>query len=313
MKKSISDLYEQILLNEAEKNSLQNPSNDEVGELPSENMFGEVPKTVKGEGPEKAKLAKGPSYNKIDMGSSPSASKQTNTKLPNSKPAKSAETEDEVEMEDEDVVPNDPEKDKVNENPYKKKTKPHEESFTMSAFENLFKKTLQEELEEDNLELEETSDEGDEMEEPENEMEEEGEAEEEIQEEEEDLISDLRGLQSKLNSILDKLEALEAEEEAEDYTEEEFDDEFGEEEEEEEEMPVKESMQSGLKPVNKGKIKTLQNKKNKVGKVSPKGGKAKTNNIKVSPNPKALGDKKKAMQSHNNKVKSSVDKGDFFK
>jgi hypothetical protein len=322
MKKSISDLYEQVLLNEAEKNSLQNPSNDEVGELPSENMFGTVPNTLKGEGPEKAKLQKGPSYNKVDSGT-PVASKQpkqTASKMPNSKPAQSATPDEGVEMEDEEVTLDDEEKDYGT---VDKKQKPQKESFTMSAFEELFKKTLREELEEENVELE-TSDELDDvdMSEEDIDMSEEGEdeeGEEEIQEEEEDLISDLRGLQDKLNSILNKLEALESEEaegeedEGEEYSEDDFDDEFGDEEEEEEEAPVKESLQARMKPVNKSKIKTLQNKKNKVGKITPKGGKAKPTKMKITANPTALGDKKKDLQKHNNKVKSSVDKGDFFK
>ena len=316
MKKSISDLYEQILLNEAEKSDLQNPSNDEVGDLPSENMFGTVPRTIKGEGPEKAKLQKGPSYNKVDSGT-PVASKQTSSKMPNSKPAKSATPEEGIEMEEDEFTLTDHEDEKM-----ERKPKPQKESFTMSAFEQLFKKTLQEELEEENVGMETADEEVDDMD-LDSEMEDEDMPEEEGQEEEEeeDLISDLRGLQAKLNSILDKLESLEDEEseeesEGEEYTEDEFDDEFGSEEEgeeEEEEAPMKESVQSNLKPVNKSKIKTLQSKKNKVGKITAKGGKAKTNNIKVSPNPKALGDKKKVVQSHNNKVRSSVDRGDFFK
>ena len=312
MKKSISDLYEQILLNEAEKNSLQNPSNDEVGELPSENMFGTVPDTMKGEGPEKAKLQKGPSYNKVDSGT-PVAAKQPTSKMPNSKPAAPAAPKKSIEMEDEEVVPDNEEEDENHEKINKQK--PQKESFTMSAFEELFKKTLQEELQEEPVELE-TSEEEDEMDldsEEDEDMSEE-EQEEENQEEEEDLLSDLRNLQDKLNSILNKLENLEAEEgeeeEGEEYTDDEFDDEF---EDEDEEAPVKESLQAGLKPVNKSKIKTLQNKKNKVGRVSPKGGKSKLTKMKITANPTALGDKKKDLQKHNNKVKSSVDKGDFFK
>ena len=324
MKKSISDLYEQILLNEAEKSSLQNPSNDEVGDLPSENIFGTVPATNKGEGPEKAKLQKGPSYNKVDTGSSVTA-KQTNTKLPNSKPGKSVAPKKGIEMEDEDVTPSDYEDDHEDQEDHEEinhKQKPQKESFTMSAFEELFKKTLQEELEEDPVDLEssedmdeeESSSEDEDMSEEDEEGEEEG---EEGEEEEADLLSDLRALQDKLNSILSKLENLESseeEDEGDEYTENEFDGEFGEDEDEEEdETPMKESLRAGLKPVNKSKIKTLQSKKNKVGKVSPKGGKAKPTKMKITANPSALGDKKKDLQKHNNKVKSSVDKGDFFK
>jgi hypothetical protein len=321
MKKSISDLYEQMLLGESEKNSLQNPSNDEVGKLPSENAFGSVPKTSKDEGPEKAKLQKGPSYNKIDTGTNVS-SKEKNTTFPKSKPAKNPDVEEGVEMEDEEVMV-DQDETEPQETFKPKKNKPHEESFNMSAFEELFKKTLNEEADTDpaDLELEDEEeesmdpnmvDEADEAEEA---------GEEDMEETEEDLISDLKSLQDKLNSILSKLENLEADEdegEDEEYSEDDFDGEFGEDDldmedgETEEEMPVKESKQVGLKPVNKSKIKTLQHKNNKVGKVSPKGGKAKANSIKVSPNPKALGDKKKPLQS-GNKVKSSIEKGEFFK
>lgn len=324
MKKSISDLYEQILFTESEKNSLQNPSNDEVGKLPSENIFGSTPDVNKGEGPEKAKLAKGPSYNKVDTGSTNLSSKQKSSTLPKSSPAQNPKLKKATEMNDEEVVPEDDEDDeeatpKTTFNPYKK-NKPHQESFNMSAFEELFKKTLNEELDEETPDMD-TELEGDDVdveEEDENPEEDES-GEEELENEEEDLMSDLRSLQDKLNSILDKLESVQNQEEeeeagegeSEEYDEDDFDSEFGE-EEGEEEMPVKESKQSNLKPVNKSKIATLQHKKNKVGKISPKGGKAKTSDLRVSPNPTAVGDKKKELQK-TNKVKSSIDKGDFFK
>ena len=54
------------------------------------------------------------------------------------------------------------------------------------------------------------------------------------------------------------------------------------------------------------------NKKNKVGKISAKGGKAKGASLKTQPNPTPLGDRKKSLQS-GNKVKSSIAKGDFIK
>ena len=327
MKKTLSDLYQDIILNESEKNSLQNPKNNEVGNLPSENMFGEVPDTLKGEGPEKAKLQKGPSYNKIDTGTSV-ASKETNKKFPKSAPAKPAVTEKGMEMEDEDVVPDHEEEEEEEED--KEETpnlskKPHKESFTMSAFEKLFKQTLSEELNDEPIDME-SSQENEDLDLDTESFEDEDveDVEEEELEEEGDLISDLRDLQGKLNSILDRLESIESEEgegddgDGEEYSEDDFDDEFGDEDEdgdedeEEEEMPVKESKQSNLKPVNKSKIKSLQHKNNKVGKISPKGGKAKGNNLKTNSNPKPLGDKKKALQ-HGSKAKSTVDKGDFFK
>jgi len=323
MKKSISDLYEQILFTESEKNSLQNPSNDEVGKLPSENIFGSAPDVNKGEGPEKAKLAKGPSYNRVDTGSTNLSSKQKSSSLPKSSPAQNPKLKKATEMnDDDDVMPEDDEDaeeatPKTTFNPYKK-NKPHQESFNMSAFEELFKKTINEEMDEETPDMD-TDLEGDDadVEEGDENPEENESTEEELENEEEDLMSDLRSLQDKLNSILDKLESVQNQEEeeeagegeSEEYDEEDFDGEFGD---DEEEMPVKESKQSNLKPVNKSKIATLQNKKNKVGKISPKGGKAKTSDLRVSPNPTAVGDKKKELQK-NNKVRSSIDKGDFFK
>ncbi len=54
-------------------------------------------------------------------------------------------------------------------------------------------------------------------------------------------------------------------------------------------------------------------KKNKIGKLHPKGGKAHTGKIKDSPEPKALGDKKNNLQKGKPEVKSTVKKGDFIK
>lgn len=305
MKNQLSDIYDQILLSEAEKHSLQNPSSDEVGNLPKENVFSSKPKPV--EGAEKAKVQKGPEY-KTTTGES-SAPKASSSSMPKSAPAKSEKGEEPEEMEDTDVDPTE-----------KKKEKTHKESFTMSAFETLFKKTLNEEAEEAPVPAMDGAGEvsGDANLDADLDTDGDGEAsEEELEEEEGDLISDLKELQDKLASILDKLEDIhnaELEQEAEEeYTEDEFDSEFddsGESDDEEEEgAPMGES----LKPLNSSKGKSLMSKKNKVGKLSAKGGKAKGASLKNQPNPTALGDKKKVLQNKSNKVKSSVTKGEFFK
>ena len=123
-------------------------------------------------------------------------------------------------------------------------------------------------------------------------------------------LSDLRDLQDRLSSILSKLEDVQAEEESlegeESYSEEDFDEEFSEEE------PMKESVDKP-KALNNSKGKVLMSKKNKVGKVNPKGGKANAGKIKSEPTPKALGDKKAHLQKGKPEVKSSVKKGDFIK
>jgi hypothetical protein len=302
MKTSLSDIYEQILLNEAEKHSLQNPSQDEVGNLKTkQELFGSKPKPV--EGPDKAKLKQGPKYDETTGSTSkPSAPKSS---MPNSAPAKETKAEEGKEMKDTDV---DPTKEKEEEDEKKEKKKEHvkEEGFTMSAFETLFKKTITEEVEEapeaEETDLEEVSEE----EEPEMEA-----TEDELEEEESDLISDLRDLQDRLSSILSKLEDVQAEEESlegeeESYSEEDFDEEFGEEE------PMKESVDKP-KALNNSKGKVLMSKKNKVGKVNPKGGKANSGKVKSEPTPKALGDKKASLQKGKPEVKSSVKKGDFIK
>jgi hypothetical protein len=301
MKNPLEDIYNQILLNEAEKHNLQNPSSDEVGNLKSkQDLFGSKPKPV--EGAEKAKLQKGPAY-KETTGSA-SAPKAEKSSMPHSAPAKETKAEEGKEMEDTEV---DPTKDEEEKEEKKEETK--KESFTMSAFETLFKKTLTEEIDEvpaPEMEAEEeldldTEEAGDE--EMEEEMEEEG-----------DLVSDLRDLQDKLSAILAKLEDV-AEEESEledneSYTEDQFEDEFGE--EEEEEAPMKESMDKP-KALNNSKGKGLMNKKNKVGRLTAKGGKANGGSLKNEPKPKALGDKKAALQKGKPEVKSTVKKGDFIK
>ena len=99
----------------------------------------------------------------------------------------------------------------------------------------------------------------------------------------------------------------------EEYSEDDFDQEFGEGEEEMEgEEPMGESLERP-KPLNNSKGKALMSKKNKVGRLSAKGGKAHGGHLKNEPNPKALGDKKKALQKGKPEVKSTVKKGDFIK
>ena len=304
MKNPLADLYQQVLLNEAEKHNLQNPSSDEVGNLkPKAELFGSKPKPV--EGAEKAKLQKGPAY-KETTGSA-SAPKASSSSFKGSAPAKETKVEEGEEMEDTEVDPTEEEDEEETENkkPFKKEMK--QENFTMSAFETLFKKTLTEEIDEVPApEMESDEELNLDTEEGEEEMEEE-------MEEEGDLVSDLRDLQDKLSAILAKLEDVaedESEEEGEEYTEEEFDSEFGDEEEGEEAM--KESMDKP-KALNSSKGKALMGKKNKVGRLSAKGGKANSGSLKHEPKPKALGDKKSALQKGKPEVRSSVKKGDFIK
>jgi hypothetical protein len=307
MKNPLTAVYEQVLLNEAEKHALQNPSSDEVGNLKAKaELFGTKPKVV--EGPDKAKVKEGPKHEQTTgTTSKPTATKSS---MPNPKPAKDEEAEEPEEMEDTDVDPTDEEEEETTE----KKKEVKEESFTMSAFETLFKKTLNEEMEEEmtpETEME-AGDEDLELEDSEDmDLDEES-------EDEGDLISDLKDLQDKLASILAKLEDTAEESEDEDfedtdYTENEFDAEFGDEEgEEEEEEAFKESVDKP-KALNSSKGKALTGKKNKVGKVHPKGGKANGGKLKNEPKPKALGDKKAHLQKGKAEVKSSVKKGDFIK
>jgi hypothetical protein len=299
MKNQLSDAYEQVLLSEAEKHSLQNPSSDEVGSLKiKQDLFGSKPKPV--EGPEKAKLQKGPSYKETTgTTTSPKAEKKS---MPNSKPAVSEEAEEGEEMEDTDVQPSE------------KKKKIAEENFTMSAFETLFKKTITEEVDDMTSPAADDTDLDLDAEEMDEDISED--MEEEHEEEEGDLISDLRDLADRLQDILSKLEDIESEEEGEEfgdeYSEDDFNDEFDTEEGMDDEAPFKESIDRP-KPLNSSKGKALMNKKNKVGKLSAKGGKANSGSLKHEPKPKALGDKKGSLQKGRPEVKSSVKKGDFIK
>lgn len=314
MKNSLSDLYEKILLSEAQKNDLTSPSNIVVGDLKSnEEAFGEKPEVTKG--PEKAKLAQGPAY-KISTSSetAPTHGSAPKAKFKGTAPATEEKYDEEVEeMEDEEVIPEsefDEEEDEK-ESPKKEIKK---ESYTMSAFETLFKKTLLEQDEQPALEAPETelSDEDLDLEsEVETEKEPTEEESEESDEDSEDLISDLKDLQARLGSIIDKLETYSAdedegeEEEEGSYTGEDFDEEFGD---EEEEAPVKESLDRP-KLLSSAKGKSLMSKKNKVGKLAPKGGKASAGKFKTQASFKAA----PKLQKSKAEVKSTVKKGDFIK
>lgn len=308
--KSLAELYEHVVLNEAnksegaiaDKTNLSKPTEDEVGDLKADqDFFSEVPKPV--EGAEKAKGVKELSH-KVDGGSS-SKPTQKSSGFKGSAPAHEPKTEKAEETEeDEDVFS-------------KKMKKTHEESYSMSAFENLLKKTLAEELETEetvDTTTEDTSTETeDEMSEDlDSEMsEDEGETEDEG-----DLLSDLRDLQDKLAAILSKLEGGAEENESEgmegdeEYSEEDFDDEFGSEDGEEEGEPFKESVKA--KSLSPSKGKALMKKSNKVGRLKSSGGKAHCGSLKNEPKPKALGDKKAHLQK-GIEAKSSVKKGEFFK
>ena len=329
MKNPLSSIYEQMLISEAQnKQDLTNPSKNEVGTLKQDQeAFGEKPDLV--DGPDHAKIEKGPSY-KISTSSETGVSYTKDTKFKGTAPAKPAEDEEPKETETpEDVVPKDEEKksskvEDKSESDEEKETKKdkynkQQENFTMSAFETLFKKTLTEDLEPTDSvtpevpETEETSDDvlaSDEG--AEDTLDDE--TSEETEESEADLISDLRDLQTKLDSILSKLEGLESEEESEEegsedsdeeYSDEEFDSEFSN---EEEPTVTKESIDKP-KPLSPAKGKQLTSKKNKVGKLNPKGGKAYVGKLKSDPTPKNLTSK----VTKSAEVSSSVKKGDFLK
>ena len=324
----LSELYEKLLVAEAAKSDLTNVKNDVVGNLKKEDdLFGETPELV--DAPKKLKIKEGPSY-KISTSSetAPQATSSTHI-FKGTKPAESEEGEDADEIKGTRVTPKteDPEteedekshedSDLTQENkPKKDKYKynyKQQESFTMNAFENLFKKTLMEQELEDEApttapETDDAMDDTSDMESPESTD------TEDLEEEDSDLISDLRELQDKLSAILSKLEgtAEEGEEETEDegeYSDEDFETEFSGEEGEEEEGLKKESVD---KPKVLGdKKKKLLGKDNKVGNVRPKGGKAHSGNFKNDPRPKAFSTNVKGKGK--GEVKSSVSKGDFIK
>jgi hypothetical protein len=311
---SLSEIYDNILLSEAEKQTLSNPTNDEVGKLPDE-LFGEKPKTAsKNSGPAGVKHIEkpvaGPSH-KITGGSTstPTASKGG---FEGSAPAKDPEAPEHEEMEEEEVVPENEEEKKES----TKKKNPTKESFTMSAFENLFKKTLLGEADGE-LPTEDTeTSEGSEGADQEDIEAEDIDSEETEDEEESDLLADLKDLQDKIGSIIDKLasgaednEAMEGEEDS-SYTEDDFDGEFGSEEDEEGEVKTEGLHTPKALSVSKGKA--LSNKKgNKVGRLKAKGGKAHSGSVKNDPAPKAMADKKSQLQKGNH-VNSKIKKGEFF-
>jgi len=307
MKNSLSDLYEKILLSEAQKNDLTSPSNIVVGDLKSnEEVFGARPEIQKG--PEKAKLAQGPNY-KISTSSetAPTHGSALKAKFKGTAPAKEEKYDDEVEeMEDEEVIPESEFDEEESPKPQIKK-----ENYNMSAFETLFKKTLLEQADElPEMEAPAEMEQSDEDLDLESEVETEEapeEPEEESDEESEDLVADLKDLQARLGAILDKLENYsseeeEGEEEEGSYSEEDFDEEF------EEEAPVKESLDKP-KLLSPSKGKSLMSKKNKVGKLAPKGGKASAGKFKTQASFKAA----PKLQKSKAEVKSTVKKGDFIK
>lgn len=297
MKNPLSSIYEQILLNEAEKSALQTPSNDTVGSVKGgQELFGSKPDTKKVDtGKVKGETPKALEHETTEEDDVTHTSKESNK--PGLKvPAKSSEEAEGA------------------------KTKPKGlgEDFTMGAFETLFRKTLVTEEENEGGETldfetgsEAPSEEGS-LEQEASETEEEEVSEDD---EEEDLLTDLRKLQTHVTDIITKLEkAVEDESgdttEDQGYSEEDFNEEFGEEAPEVEES--EEEVKTESLKVLGDKKKALQSKNNKVGgKVTPKGGKANTGKFHVKPEIKVLGDKKKALQK-GGAVKSSIKKGDSF-
>jgi len=294
MKNQIASLYEQILLNEAEKSALQNPSNNEVGKVKNgQDVFGSKPElTDTGKN-------KGETPKTLDR-------KVTNPEDPEGDEAEGVVKKSNVSGQ---AAPS-----TSGEVTAGKSSKPKGlgEEFTMGAFEALFRKTLVNENEEEAKE-DEDLDLSVGTEAP---SEDESSEKEEVaaEEEEEDLLTDLRKLQTHVTDIITKLEqAVEDEEgvnaEEGGYNDEDFNQEFGEEGSEEEAIKGE-----SLKVLPNSKGKTLQGKNNNVGSVKPKGGKtsAETKNHDTGTGFKVLGDKKKPLVGKNNKVNSSIKKGDSF-
>lgn len=294
MKNELSSLYEKILLNEAAKSDLESPSNDTVGSVKSkQDLFGQKPKVV--EGPDKAKVAQV----KHDVSVGSTSKPDAKASFKGTKPATEPKAKDAEEVEEDEVAPKSKEEKKEQKN-----------ESVVSAFEALFKKTITEDTNEEETILDDT-----EVSEVEDSLE--GSEETDEVEEEADLLSDLKELQDKLASILSKLEDV-AEEELSDeeevndeYSDEDFEDEFGN-EESEEETEVKESVEKP-KALSDKHGKKLISKKNKVGKLNPKGGKAHTGTVDDEPEPRVLGDKKAHLQKGRPEPKSTVKKGDFIK
>lgn len=124
-----------------------------------------------------------------------------------------------------------------------------------------------------------------------------------------DLVSDLKAVMDHLQNILDKISEEGGSEEGE-AEEAEFGDE-GEESSETEEEAVKEATE--LKPVGKAGH-SLMGKTNKVGSIKPKGGKAQGGDIESDPELKPAKAFDKSLQNtKSHAVKSTVQKGEFFK
>lgn len=333
-KNPLSDLYyDKVFLAEKhglDDNKLQNSNSDQVGKLPKEDLFSSTPK-IEGDGPDVKdveKVAKGPQYkqttglgNKIDAPKQ--AQSKGQSKMPNSAPAKSSEAPKAKEMEDTDVDPTEDEseeKQPAKKSYIPKKKELNKENYNMSAFETLFKKTINEEVDETDFggEDEGIGDIGLEGEGPDDaldlDQEDEG-----GESEEGDLVSDLKDLQDKLASILSKLEGeldnSEFNDEGDEYSEDQFDEEFSPEEGEEGEEEEEEVKESLGKPqvLSQSKGKKLQQKSNKVGGKlsSAKKGKAYIGKLKSEPKPKALGDKKAPLMK-GTQAGSNIKKGEFF-
>jgi hypothetical protein len=133
------------------------------------------------------------------------------------------------------------------------------------------------------------------------------------EEEQGDLLSDLRDVVERLQSILDNLSNEDSDEnELENESEE---SEGGENEEEpyEESVSMEDkghalhNMKAGTEMMSKGNMKV-------ASKLKTSGGSVHKGELKDSPEPKELGDKKGSLQSKGSyKVKSSINTGDFFK
>jgi hypothetical protein len=295
MKNPLSSIYEQILLNEAEKSSLQNPGSDKAGTVKGgQDLFGSKPE-LKDTG-----KAKGEAPKKLEH-------EETDPENPEGKEASDVVKKSDVKGQAAPSTSGEVTASKTS------KPKGLGEEVTMGAFETLFRKTLV--VEED--ETESMDDAGDELDmnagtEVPSEEETETPSEETVEEEEGDLLTDLQDLQTRIADIITKLEQA-VEDESNDagdksYSDEDFNQEFGEDESPEGEETVTEE---SLKVLG-DKKKVLQNKNNKVGgKVVPKGGKANTGKYPKPSELKPLGDKKKALQNGTT-VKSSLKKGESF-
>jgi len=299
MKNPLSSIYEQILLNEAEKSNLENPSNDKAGSIKGgQDLFGTKPDPKK-VNPEQFKDSKVDAPKKLDH-------KTTSPEDPEGDEASDVVKKSDVKGQAAPSTSGEVTASKTS------KPKGLGEEVTMGAFETLFRKTLV--VEEDETEsMDDAEDELDMNAGTEVPSEEETETSEEetMEEEEGDLLTDLQDLQTRIADIITKLEQA-VEDESQDtgdkgYSDEDFNQEFGEESPEGEETVTEESFK-----VLGYKKKVLQNKNNKVtSKVTPKGGKANTGKYSKPSELKPLGDKKKALQNRNT-VKSSLKKGDSF-